>query len=208
MAVASESLARGAAGRRTPFWLWIVLVLSVGIGLYGLSYLAGHSPPPAVAGNRAGLGVLVVHATCAGVALLLGPWQFLGRIRARWPRVHRWIGRSYVSLCLVGGVTGAVLAWNTTAGEEARWGFGLLALSWLTCTSLAYLAARRRDFVSHRAWMIRSFALTFAAVTLRLYIPIGMVAGLTMAAAYPAIAWLCWVPNLAVAETWLRLRRA
>lgn len=207
MAIASESLI-ARAPRRTPFWLWIVLALSVGVGLYGLSYLAGHSPPPGVADNRAGLSILIVHASCAGAALLLGPWQFLAAIRTRWPRAHRWVGRSYVVLCLLGGVSGAVLAWNTAAGDVARWAFGLLALSWLGCTTLAYVAARRRDFVTHRAWMIRSFALTFAAVTLRLYIPIAMVAGLSMALAYPAIAWLCWVPNLAVAETWLRLRRA
>jgi hypothetical protein len=207
MAVASESLVTRAP-RRAPFWLWIVLVLSVGVGLYGLTYLAGHAPPPGISGNHAGMGVLIVHATCAGGALLLGPWQFLSPIRARWPKVHRWIGRGYVTLCLVGGVTGLMLAWNTTAGDLARWGFGLLAISWLTCTTLAWLAARRRDFVSHRAWMIRSFALTFAAVTLRLYIPISVIAGLSLAVAYPAIAWLCWVPNIAVAEAWLRLRRA
>jgi hypothetical protein len=208
MVTASDSLASGAPRRRAAWWFWIVLVLSVGVGLYGLSYLTGHSAPPGVAGNHAGLGWLIVHASCAGAALLLGPWQFLAVLRLRRPAVHRWIGRSYVGLCLVGGASGAVLAWNTGAGEVARWGFGLLAVAWFSCTSLGYLAARRRDFVSHRRWMIRSFALTFAAVTLRLYIPMSLVAGLSLAFAYPLIAWACWVPNLAVAEAWIRARRA
>jgi uncharacterized membrane protein len=208
MAAASESLAPGAPKRRTAIRFWVILALSVGVGLYGLSYLSGHGAPPGVSGNRAGLGWLVVHASCAGTALLLGPWQFFPAIRGARPAVHRWIGRSYVTLCLVGGVSGAMLAWNTTAGDVARWGFSLLAVSWLTVTSLGYLAARRRDFVSHRRWMIRSFALTFAAVTLRLYIPLSAVAGLSLAFAYPIIAWVCWVPNLAVAEAWIRSRRA
>ena len=208
MAAASESLAPGAPKRRTAIRFWVILALSAGVGLYGLSYLSGHGAPPGVSGNHAGLGWLIVHASCAGAALLLGPWQFFAGVRLRRPVVHRWIGRSYVALCLVGGVSGAVLAWNTAAGEVARWGFGLLAITWLIVTSLGYLAARRRDFVSHRRWMIRSFALTFAAVTLRVYVPLSMVAGLSFAMAYPIIAWVCWVPNLAVAEAWIRTRRA
>ena len=55
----------------------------------------------------------------------------------------------------------------------------------------------------HERWMIRSFSLTFAAVTLRLYIPIGMIAGFPFNQAYVAIAWLCWVPNLMAAELFL-----
>ncbi len=120
MAIASETVASGiTARRRAGVWLWVVLVLSLGIGLYGLSYLSGRPAPTGPAQNHAGMGLLVVHASCAGIALLLGPWQFFASIRARRPVVHRWIGRGYVTLCLVGGLTGAVLAWNTTAGDLA-----------------------------------------------------------------------------------------
>ena len=52
--------------------------------------------------------------------------------------------------------------------------------------------------------MIRSFSLTFAAVTLRLYLPIGIVSGLTFEQIYVATAWISWVPNLLVAELYLR----
>jgi hypothetical protein len=48
--------------------------------------------------------------------------------------------------------------------------------------------------------MIRNFSLTFAAVTLRIYVPLSIALGIPFEQAYPAIAWLCWVPNLAVAE--------
>ena len=71
---------------------------------------------------------------------------------------------------------------------------------------MGYSAARRRDFTRHRRWMIRSFALTFAAVTLRAYVPISIMAAAPMAIAYPIISWACWVPNLIVAEIWLRTR--
>ena len=48
--------------------------------------------------------------------------------------------------------------------------------------------------------MVRNFALTFAAVTLRLWLPGMVVGGVPMEIAYPIVAWLCWVPNLIVAE--------
>jgi hypothetical protein len=50
--------------------------------------------------------------------------------------------------------------------------------------------------------MTRNFALTFAAVMLRLYLPIAVAAGADFELAYAIIAWLCWVPNLLVAD-WL-----
>lgn len=207
MAEATGNPAQIKPSVRPGAWLWLVLVLSLAIGLYGVSYLAGHPAPPGVADNHAGLGVLVVHASCAGLALLVGPWQFFAAIRTRRPAIHRLMGRTYIGLCALGGLSGLVLAWNTAAGDVARAGFGLLALCWLSATGLAYAAALRRDFVNHRRWMIRSFALTFAAVTLRAYLPLSLIAGASFAVAYPIISWACWVPNLIVAELWLRTRR-
>ena len=52
--------------------------------------------------------------------------------------------------------------------------------------------------------MIRSFALTFAAVTLRLYLPLVPLLGISFVDGYRAISFLAWVPNLIVAELYLR----
>ena len=82
-----------------------------------------------------------------------------------------------------------------------------LALLWLFPGLMAYLAIRRRDIERHRRWMIRNFSLTFAAVTLRIYIPLSFVAGVPFEDSYPLIAWLCWVPNLLVAEWVIKNRR-
>jgi hypothetical protein len=71
-------------------------------------------------------------------------------------------------------------------------------------TSQGWLTARARRFDEHRRWMIRSFALTFAAVTLRIYMPLSGLMHLDMDQAYRAIAWLAWVPNLILAELYLR----
>lgn len=58
----------------------------------------------------------------------------------------------------------------------------------------------------HRRWMIRSWSLTLAAVTLRIYLPVVIITGLPFAFSYQVVAFLAWVPNLLLAE-WLLRRR-
>jgi Predicted membrane protein (DUF2306) len=65
---------------------------------------------------------------------------------------------------------------------------------------MAYWRILHRDIQSHRQWMVRAYALTFAAVTLRLWLVIFQVTGVDFAEGYVAVAWLSWVPNLIVAE--------
>lgn len=82
----------------------------------------------------------------------------------------------------------------------AHVGFGLLACAWLFTTIRGFLRIRSGNDIDHRAWMIRSYSLTFAAVTLRIYIPLSLAVGIPFEVAYPAIAWLCCVPNIIIAE--------
>ena len=189
--------------------VWIVLLLSLGIGLASVRYALPGSPgaaPQIVANAFTRYGALAVHIACATTALLIGPLQFLPRFRARLPRWHKTAGTIYVACCLVGGAAGLLLALGTTAGPIATVGFGLLAVFWIVCTANAWRFAMARDFERHPRWMIRSFALTFAAVTLRAYLPISGLLHLDFAASYVAISFLCWLPNLAVAEIYLAHR--
>jgi hypothetical protein len=111
------------------------------------------------------------------------------------------MGRLYLGVgVLCGGLAGLYLATHAFGGPVSRLGFASLALAWLYTGWRAYRAIRAREVATHRRWMVRNFALTFAAVTLRLWIPASVVAGLPFATAYAAIAWLCWVPNLLFAE--------
>jgi uncharacterized membrane protein len=163
--------------------------------------------------------VLVTHIFTATVALVLGPLQFLPRVRAR-RRVHRTIGRLY----LLAGVLPSALA----AIPVALWSGRLLtqvglitaAVLWLITGGLAYRAARRRDFAAHRAWMMRNFALTFLAVTSRLLVPLLLLAQIPFGGAsaasigerapsmIPIGQTLGWIVNLLVAEFLIRRRPA
>jgi hypothetical protein len=149
-------------------------------------------------------GLITAHALGGAVALLLGPFQFLDGWRARSPRAHRLAGYFYLLAGVgIGGIAGVLLATHAFGGLVSRLGFGMLGVLWLFTGAMALTAAKKRNFARHRIWMIRNFALTLAAVTLRLYLPASAVAGIAFEQAYPAIAWLCWVPNLIVAE-WCR----
>jgi uncharacterized membrane protein len=182
--------------------------LTAGMALFAYRYLVPGSPAPDfIAANGFITPWLPVHAAAAATALLVAPMQFRSRLRARRPGLHRVLGRVYVTGCLIGGAAGMVLAFGASTGPVSTAGFGLLALLWVVATSQAWRLAMRRNLVSHREWMIRSFALTLAAVTLRLYLPVAQWLPVEFDAAYRAISFLCWVPNLVVAEVYLRRRR-
>lgn len=197
------------SGRLGKIGWGLAALLSAGVALYAYRYLLPHAAaPPNIGQNPFARPWLFVHAGLAGTAMLLGPTQFLRRLRARWPRLHRWMGRTYVFACLSGGSAGLILALGSTAGPIASAGFGTLAAVWMIATAQAWRMALARRFDEHRRWMFRSFALTFAAVTLRLYLPLAALLGLPWIDAYRAISFLCWVPNLVVVELYLARRRA
>jgi hypothetical protein len=145
-----------------------------------------------------------VHVAGAATALLIVPFQLLGGLRARWPLVHRWLGRVYVIACLAGATGGFFMAFGTTAGPVAGVGFGALAIAWFWANLQGWRMALAGRFAEHRAWMIRSFAMTFAAVTLRIYMPLLPLSGMDPLEAYRLTAYIAWIPNLILAELYLR----
>jgi uncharacterized membrane protein len=148
--------------------------------------------------------LITLHATCAGIALVSGPLQFLPGLRARRPSLHRWLGYLYLTVGVgIGGVSGLLLAFTAYGGLVSAAGFSLLAALWLFTGVHALLAAKQKDFKLHRIWMIRNYALTFAGVTIRIYLGLFFASGLKFEEFYSLLAWLCWVPNLILVEWWL-----
>lgn len=144
---------------------------------------------------------IYMHAFASIIALVLGPFQLSPEFRKSHPNVHRWFGRMYLGVgVLIGGLAGLYLSQDAFGGIVARLGFFILAMLWIFTGIRAYLCIRSGNIEAHKKWMTRNFALTLAAVTLRIYIPGSMAAGLDFAVAYPVIAWLCWVPNLIFVE--------
>jgi uncharacterized membrane protein len=177
--------------------------------LYALAYVAlGERvyPPHLAASFRARPWGIYPHAFFGALALGLGPLQFHQGLRRR-RALHRALGKLYVASCLLAGAAGFYMAYYAFGGWPTRLGFGTLAVLLLSVTSRAYAAARQAEIAAHRAWMLRSYALIFAAVTLRLELPLLAATVGGFLPAYRAVAWLCWVPNLLWAEWYIRSHR-
>jgi uncharacterized membrane protein len=148
-----------------------------------------------------------VHVSGGVMALFLGPFQFLRQLRTGKRRaVHRWLGRVYLASVLVSGIAGLFLAPIAYGGLPNRVGFLLMAFVWLTTACAAYMAVRAKDFEAHRRWMMRNYAGTFAAVTLRLWLALFLVCRMDFLLAYQIVAWISWLPNLLVIECWIQWR--
>jgi hypothetical protein len=142
----------------------------------------------------------LTHMLIAPIALLVGPFQFFPRLRARYPRVHRICGRIYVAACVISGLGALATSFYASGGPVAGFGFGLLAVCWIAASIGAWRAAMRRDFALHRLLMRFSYAMTFGAVTLRLQIPIfiALLGYPSYSAASVWLAYTSWIPNVIV----------
>jgi uncharacterized membrane protein len=160
--------------------------------------------------------MLAFHAVTGGIALLVGPFQFLPRLRTRYPAVHRITGRVYVICIIIGSIMAAYSAIVSTSGFVAQLGFLLLAVIWFYSIIQAYRAIRQRHIQLHRIWMIRNYALTSGAIFLRIWLGLG-VAYLVMThnlhsddisstPVYISAAWISWIVPLIFAE-WFIIQR-
>lgn len=191
--------------RRTAWGMCTILCLLTGV--YALRFVVGGfaSVPDDIASNDIwNPGGLRFHIAVTAIAVIVAPWQFARRLRDRLPLVHRTMGRIYLVTGFVGIGTGTVIALGSAQGLVAGAGFLCLGLAWLTVTAVAYRMILVRDYEAHRRWMLRSFALIFGAVTLRIYLPISFALGLEFESSYPVIAWVNWVPNIVLIEWWIR----
>lgn len=146
----------------------------------------------------------LAHVLGGAIASLIGPFQFLARLRQKQPVLHRWLGRVYLIAVGLGALAGLYLSPGSLAANTFGIAFIALALAWFYTGWMAYATIRQRDVAAHRRWMIRNFALTYAAVTLRVEMPLLIMAGFDPIMALNITGWLCWVPNLILVEWWMR----
>ncbi len=221
---ATTSLPAARPGsRRRAAGLWWLALTAVAIAAFApLPYLSTSlrglaAQDDGFAASYAALpgwaqAAFYVHIVGGGIALALSPLQLAARFRARLPRLHRVNGRIVAAAILLAGLGGLVLAPGNQAGPIGTAGFGLLGVLWIGFVGAAVQTARRRDLAAHRRWAVRTFALTYAAVMLRLWLGVltpvlagtGMKPEAAFGLAYHLVPFLCWVPNLLLAEWLLR----
>lgn len=197
-----------ARTRLVPWCFWSLAVLVLLTAAYAVTVLKLGVPAPIRPSFEDQPWWFWIHIGCGVIALLLGLLQFHSGLRTRFTRWHRRLGLVYLVMVLCSGVAGFILSFSSATGVVSDWGFRLLSICWIVTTLVAYWRIIQRDISHHREWMIRSYALTLAAVTLRLELAIGLVAtNGAFDVVYPVIAYACWIPNLVLAELWIRWTR-
>ena len=164
----------------------------------------------------AGTAAIGAHFIAGGLLLLLGPIQLIASVRRAAPAVHRWLGRGYATAAAVAGAGGLgfILSRGTIGGPTMDLGFGLYGVLVVTTAALAWHRARSRRWEAHRAWAIRLFALVIGSWLYRMeygfwFLTMGRIGhtGDFRGAFDGAMAFLFYLPNLAVAELFIRARR-
>ncbi|MFY0689319.1 MAG: DUF2306 domain-containing protein [Cyclobacteriaceae bacterium] len=189
------------------FGWWIFGILSVSIGLYPIIYFLIErtfgllsSKSETLLNDGLWNTAFYTHIVLGGLALLVGWTQFNDRVRLSRPALHRTIGKVYVLAVMASGFSGLYIAMFATGGLISILGFASLAIIWLSSTLQSFMAiVRERNVIKHQRLMVYSYAATFAAVTLRIWLPILIGIFGEFLPAYQMVAWMCWVPNLAVA---------
>lgn len=184
----------------------IFAILCVGIGLYPLIYAVVdgtfgllQSKSPALLSNNLWNIAFYTHIWLGGFALLIGWLQFVKNIRIKYVTIHKTIGKGYVMTVLGSGFASLYIAHFATGGLIPSLGFVCLGIIWLFTTIKAYIAIRNKQIQQHQMYMIFSYAACFAAVTLRIWLPLLTSLLGEFIIAYKIVAWLCWVPNIIVA---------
>lgn len=198
---------------RAPVGLVALSIVPLIAGAVRLRQIASHAPST-VENERFVLGPvpIVLHIVGATLFALLGAVQFAPTLRLPRSRWHRWSGRIALP---AGMVTAATGLWMTTtyrlppSDNAALFVLRVLAgVGMVLALGLSLTSVYERDFVSHRAWSARGYALGMGAGTQVLthlpFFALGIEPTGNLRAFLMGVAWLI---NLLVAETYVQRKK-
>ncbi|MGE8432309.1 DUF2306 domain-containing protein [Chryseobacterium joostei] len=184
----------------------IICIFALLIGAYPLIYVfVEHkytflgSKSPDILHNLIWRIAFFAHIIFGGISLFIGWRQFGSKFRNKYIRIHRSIGGLYVISVLISSVSAIYMGFYANGGIVSCVGFILLGAIWLITTLVAVVQISRGNVAKHQQFMIYSYACTFAAVTLRIWLPILKSITHDPDNSYIIVAWLCWIPNVVVA---------
>ena len=140
-----------------------------------------------------------LHIFLGLVAIFIGPFQFIKKIRNTYKTSHKVIGYVYTASVLSSGLAGLIIAQFAMGGWITAIGFSVLSIAWLFTTIMAINSIRCGKVLSHKKWMFLSYGLTFAAITQRTLLLIPLLTEVPFMSIYQLSAWLPWLLNLSIA---------
>jgi len=151
---------------------------------------------------------LLPHGIMGTCALLLGPLQFSDRLRQRFAKFHRVVGRFYVAGVFIGAPMGLYIQYFEERMGGARsfsFAAGTDAALWMLTTAVAIFFILKGKVQQHRQWMTRSFAVAIVFLEVRV---VGGVTGWERLgpSAIETMVWMCVAFSLLFADLVLQWR--
>jgi uncharacterized membrane protein len=159
--------------------------------------------------------ITLLHVIPGALFMVLGPLQFIASLRKRYPEVHRWSGRIFLTASAIIGITGLMMArGNTVGGWDEKSAIFLFGSFFLFALVKALRHAMHREFATHREWMIRGYGVGLAVATIRpimgIFFATAIVRGHTPQPHdfFGTAFWIGFTLQAIVAEIWIRYTRS
>jgi hypothetical protein len=206
----------GAVNMRSTIMVIVLLFLgsiTAVSGVFRLDSVAGWLQAGALPANELDRRYVehpwlsYLHIVPGMVFFLLAPFQFVARIRTRWPGVHRWVGRVAATAALTAAITSIAAAivfpaYGNWLSAFSSYVFGTYMTLSLV---LAYRAIRNKQVARHRVWMIRAFTIGLGVTSIRIFFGVfGVVFGMDFEQGFGPSFLAGFLLNAVIAEIIIR----
>ncbi len=147
-----------------------------------------------------------IHVYTSLFVLFAGATQFSKYLLQKHKKLHRIFGYAYsINVLMITGPAALIMSFYANGGTISKIAFILLSFLWLYYTLVALIKAIQLSFKAHERFMIRSYALTLSAITLRIWKFLIMnFLDIPPMDVYRIVAWLGWGLNLIFAEIYIQ----
>jgi uncharacterized membrane protein len=158
-----------------------------------------------VNGIKPYLFIFYIHVYSAIFSLLAGFTQFNSKLLKNYPVIHKTIGKLYfLTVLFLAAPSGFFIGLSANGGFYSKVSFVTLSLLWFYFTLQGFLKIKSKNIQQHREFMLRSFALAFSAITLRLWkVILVYLFQPSPMDLYQIVSWLGWIPNLLLIELYI-----
>ena len=152
----------------------------------------------------------LLHIVPGALFVILGPLQFMPRIRFRHIRFHRWSGTVFIIAAYIIGITAIVLSFTKQliGGIDEAVASLFFSIFFLVSISMSLYYILRKQVMLHREWMIRSFSLGLAIATVRIIAAFAFIFFKIPLENFLGTAfWMGFALHAVVAEIWINYTR-
>ncbi len=205
-------------------WAAVIFLAFIGLAVAARRTIVLYRPGSQRAGNNPAARLdthfanhrtlTLTHVLPAMLFMVLGPLQFIRSLRSKYPQIHRWSGRIFLTSSAVVAVTGLTMAFGKTiGGMDEKAAITLFGTFFLIALAKALWHAVRREFAQHREWMIRGYAIGLAVATIRPIMGTFFAAALMRGHApepkefFGTAFWIGFTLQMIAAEIWINYTR-